>query len=165
MKTARMTVITALTVLLAVPHATAQSLLTVPARGQKPAFRFTREVPKAAPLPRLDLSPMFEARQDPDPTGLLGLAEDEDAAGASRWIVGGLTFAGIGGAIVYYAMENDDGDGTMDDMYPIGGAFIAVGLGLLVVGTVISLDRGPQLWAGKTPGGVAGGVRIPLGRR
>ena len=166
MKTARTALIAGLILAVAAPHAAAQQVLQMPATGHKPAFSFTKALVPAAPLPRLDLRPMFEVPpQDPDPLGLLPVAEEAEASGASKWVVGGLVFAAIGGGIVYDALEKETETGeSYEEQANVGLGFLAVGGALLLVGTVISLDRGPQVWAGKTRGGVAGGIRIQFGR-
>lgn len=152
----------ALALLIAAPPATAQHIVRMPASGQGPAFSFTKEVTPPTPIRRLDLSPIVEPEQDPDPTGLLGLAAEDDAQGASKWWVGGLVLAGIGGAIAFNEAEKDEADPTMQNTSLI---LMGSGLGLMLIGAILHLDHGPQFWAGKTRGGIAGGVRIPIGRR
>jgi len=153
----------AVALLLAAPPASAQQLLQTRGSAQKPAFTFSKDVTSAAPAPRLDLSPMMEAAgQDPDPTGMIALAQDAAGSGASSWIWGGLLFAGLGGAILYQQMEAEEQD---DDLVTIGGTMLGGGVVAMLVGTILNADRGPQPYVGKTRGGVAAGVRIPLGRR
>lgn len=161
MKSLRTVLAGGLALLLAAPPATAQQVLKVRESAQKPAFSFTKDITPPAPIPRLDLSSMLDV-QDPDPTGLLGLAAEDDAAGASKWWVGGLVVAGIGGAIAFNEAEKEEPDPTMQNASLV---LMGSGLALMLIGTIIHLDHGPQPWIGKTRGGVAGGVRIPIGRR
>lgn len=136
MTSVRTLIIAALAVLLAAPHTAAQQALRVAVSGQTPAFSFTKDITPPAPIPRLDLRGIVKA-QDPDPTGRIAKSVE---AGESELRT----------------------DSTFTAM---GGTFLAVGSGFLLVGAVKGLDHGPQPYVGKTRGGAAAGVRIPIGLR
>jgi hypothetical protein len=170
MKLGRIVLVVPLVLMIAAGPAAAQHIVRMPASGQKPTFTFTKEAGPGAPIPRLDLSPMFEVA-DQDVEGALRPAALADEAGMSGWVVGGLAAVGLGALIL---TQVDPADATSrepaikeghDQMFAVGAGFVIVGLGLTMVGVVKGLDQSPHAWIGKTRGGVAGGVRIPIGRR
>jgi hypothetical protein len=167
MKSMRTVLIGTLALLTAAPPATAQHILRMPASGHKPGVTFAKDLTPAAPIPRLDLSPIFAALpQDPDPTGLIGKAGEAAEEGVNKWYVAALATVGIGGAMIYYGRELDEEYGSDSDGEAImlsGGAVALIGAVMWIIGD-ITADRG-QIWLGKTRGGIAGGVRIPIGRR
>ena len=162
MKSMRTVLTGALALLMAAPAATAQHVLQMPAAGQRRAFSFTKDVTPAAPIPKLDLSPILaNAGQTPDPTGAFAAAEQAEAEGASPWFWGGLVAVGIGGTVLYEQQERDEYDEDLTNLslgLIIGGAF-------MMLFSPILPDRAPQPFVGMTRGGVAGGIRLPLGHR